>query len=70
MSVSEERHLGPKEGGDPVPSLVRGFRSPVRAVVRITGSDLGAWGSKARIPLTSYVGWGELFNLTEAQILV
>ena len=31
MCVSEERYLGPKEGGDPVLSLVRGFRSAVRA---------------------------------------
>lgn len=31
MCVSGERYLGPREGGDPAPSLARGFPSPVRA---------------------------------------
>lgn len=34
MCASAGRYLGPKEGGDPVLSPVRGFRSPVRSVMR------------------------------------
>lgn len=35
-------YLGPKEGGDPVLSLMRGSQSPVRAVVRTVGSGQAA----------------------------